>query len=152
MGVITEIKTVDYESCIPDNSFFVRWLNPIGGFDSWLFGTRQVHEYNVKDKDTFEPVINYLQLANGIQQTTGKEAIEFITVGYEGLTLDKVNGLKHIVTSPLIYWISGTPGSNDFQQLIIGVETGSYKLYDNGDWLHNMEITFIKPKLQTQSV
>ncbi len=150
--IITEIKSVDYETCIPENPFFVRWLNPIGGFDSWLFGTRQVFDYDVKDKDIFEPVINYLQTANGIQQTTGKEAFEFITVGYEGLTQAKVDGIKYVLTSPLIYWIVGTPGSNEFQTMIIGVKSGSYQIYDNGDGLHNMEITFIKPKLQLQSV
>ncbi len=149
--IVTEIKTVKFQSCIPENPFFVRWLNPIGGFDSWLFGTRQVFEYDVTDKDIFEPVINYLQIANGIQQTTGKEAFEYITVGYEGLTQADVDGIKHVVKSPLVYWIVGEPATNDFQQMIIGVKSGSYRIYDNGDGLHNMEITFIKPKLQLQS-
>lgn len=150
--IVTEIKTIDFEACIPENPFYIKWLNPLSEFDYWLFGTRQVLAYDIDDVDVFEPVVNYLQIANGLQQVTRKDAFEYITVGYEGLTQAKVDGIKHVLKSPLIYWIVGTPASNDYQEMIIGVKPGSYTCYDNGDGLHNMEITFIKPKLQTQSV
>jgi len=133
------------------NPFFVRWLNPLGGFDSWLFGTRQTYSLDVEDVDIFEPVINYLQVANGLQQVTRKEAFAFITVGAEGLTQEDVIGIGYILQSPLIYWIDGDPTANDFQTLIVGVKPGSYKVYDNGDGRHSIEITFILPKRQTQS-
>lgn len=148
--IVTEVKTIDFENCIPANPFFVRWLNPLGGWDSWLFGVRQVHAYDIDDTDTFEPVINYLQIANGIEETLKKDAFENITVGYDGLTKARVDGIKYLLTSPKIYYLEGNPQYSNFIKLVIRVKPGSYKIYDNGDGLHSMEITFIKPKLQTQ--
>lgn len=149
--IVTEVKTVQLEVCIPDNPFFVRWFNPLGGWDSWLFGTRQVHAFDVDDLDTFQPNINYLQIANGVQQVLGKEAFELVTVGYEGLIKSQVDGIKYLLTSPKVYYINGTPGSNDFIRLEILVKPGTFRIYDNGDGKHSMEITLIKPKLQIQT-
>ena len=149
--IITEVKTLKYKNCIHENPFFVRWLNPLGGWDSWLFGTRQVYNLDTNDIDTFEPVLNYLQTANGVQEVLRKEAFAMVTVGAEQLDLEDIQGLAYIVQSPKIYQISGQPTSNDFVQLLLGIKTGSYKIYDNGDGKHSIELTFIRPKLQTQS-
>lgn len=148
---ITEIKTVDVEQCIPENPIYLTWLNPLGGWDYWLFGTRQQYTIQTKDLDTFQPVINYLQIANGIQESLGKEAYMKVKLGYEGLTRAKVEGIRHILTSPKVYVINGSPGSNNFQKLVVNIDKGSYKVYDTGDGKHGLELTVIAPKLLLQT-
>ena len=143
---VTEIKGIDYVDCTPENPMQLFWLNPLPGFDTWVFSRRQEFTLSTSDKDIFEPIINYLQLANGIQTPLGKEAFMSIKLGYEGLNRQQVIGISYLFTSQLVYVMQG------INQVVVSVREGSYKLYDTGESKHKIEFEIVLPRLYTVSL
>lgn len=142
---VTEILTVDYESCTPEQPFQLAWVNSLSGVDTWVFQRRQEYTLDAKDMDTFEPIINYLQLANGRQRVTQKDAFMMVKLGYEQLNRQQVIGIKELLISPCVKWIDGT------NETVVMVKEGSFDLYDTGESKFELEFEIIMPKLYTVS-
>lgn len=154
---ITEIKTVKVVKCIPKNPFMLKWLNPDGGFDYWLFGIRQEFTREVTNEQEFEPVIHYLDTAykpGGVQRTLQRTAYEAVKIGYEGLTVNDVQGIQWVLSSPLVYWVQTpelAPSDNNYKVSIVAVKPGSFFIQDNTQVLQKLEMEIVKPKLFIQS-
>ena len=144
--IVTEILRCDYVSCTPENPFQLAWINSLGGIDTWVFSHHQEFGLEVSDMDEFEPVINYLQLANGIQRVLGKDAYGTVKLGYEGLTKQQVVGIKELLISPLVIWVAGT------SETVVVVKDGTFKLFDTGESKFKLEFEIVLPKLYTSSV
>jgi hypothetical protein len=142
---VTEIKTVDYVDCTPDQPFQLAWLNSLGGVDTWVFQRHQEYKLDVKDMDEFMPVINYLQTSNGRQRVLKKDAYVMVKLGYEQLTKQQVIGIKELLISPLVKWIDGT------NETVVVVKEGSFELFDTGESKHDLEFEIVMPKLYTSS-
>lgn len=142
---VTVKQRVDYVDCTPEQPMQLAWLNSLGGFDQWVFGRHQEYKMDVKDMDEFEPVINYLQIANGRQRILKKDAYMIVKLGYEQLTQQQVIGIKELLISPLVKWIDGT------NETIVVVKDGSFELYDTGESKFDLEFDIIMPKLYTVS-
>ena len=144
--IVTEIKRVDYVSCTPEKPFQLAWLNSLGGTDTWVFSKHQEYKLDVKDMDNFEPIINYLQLANGRQRVLKKDAYMNVKLGYEQLTEQQVIGIKELLISPLVIFVDGS------NEIVVVVKEGSFELYDKGESKFDLEFEIILPKLFTSSL
>ena len=102
--IVTEVKTVNYVSCTPENPMQLVWLNSLGGTDTWVFSRRQEYMLNVSNMDEFEPIINYLQLVNGVQRVLKKDAYVNIKLGYEQLSYQQVTGIKETLAKVCFLW------------------------------------------------
>ena len=142
---VTEILTVDYVDCTPEQPMQLAWLNSLGGVDTWVFQRHQEYKLDVKDMDEFEPVINYLQISNGRQRVLKKDAYVMVKLGYEQLTKQQVIGIKELLISPLVKWIDGT------NETVVVVKEGSFELFDTGESKHDLEFEIVMPKLYTSS-
>jgi len=142
---VTEILTVDYVDCTPEQPMQLAWLNSLGGVDTWVFQRHQEYKLDVKDMDEFEPVINYLQISNGRQRVLKKDAYVMVKLGYEQLTKQQVIGIKELLISPLVKWIDGT------NETVVVVKEGSFELFDTGESKHDLEFEIVMPKLYTNS-
>lgn len=144
--IVTEVLRCDYVSCTPEQPMQLAWINSLGGVDTWVFSKHQEYTLDVKDMDTFEPVINYLQLANGYQRVLKKDTYVSVKLGYEGLDNQQVNGIKELLISPLVILVDGT------SEKVVAVKDGTFKLFDTGESKHKLEFEIILPKLFTSSV
>jgi len=144
--IVTEVLRVDYVGCEPQSPMQLVWHNSLGGVDSWVFSRRQEYSLDVRNEDTFEPIINYLQLANGLQRVLKKDAFMVIKLGYEGLNAQQVIGIKEVLISPLVYLVDGAT------QLVVVVKDGTFKLRDTGESKFALEFEIVMPKLFTVSL
>jgi len=142
---VTEILTVDYVDCTPEQPMQLAWLNSLGGVDTWVFQRHQEYKLDVKDMDEFEPVINYLQISNGRQRVLKKDAYVMVKLGYEQLTKQQVIGIKELLISPCVKWVAGT------NETVVVVKDGSFDVFDTGESKFDLEFEIIMPKLYTNS-
>tara|TARA_R110000772_G_scaffold112048_4_gene216235 strand:- start:1395 stop:1775 length:381 start_codon:yes stop_codon:yes gene_type:complete len=122
------------------------WLNSLGGTDSWVFSRRQEYTLNVSNMDEFEPIINYLQLVNGVQRVLKKDAYVNIKLGYEQLSSQQVTGIKELLISPYVVVVDGAT------EIVVVVKDGTFKLRDTGESMFSLEFEIILPKLFTSSL
>lgn len=144
--IVTEVKTVNYVSCTPENPMQLVWLNSLGGTDTWVFSRRQEYMLNVSNMDEFEPIINYLQLVNGVQRVLKKDAYVNIKLGYEQLSYQQVTGIKELLISPYVVVVDGAT------EIVVVVKDGTFKLRDTGESMFSLEFEIILPKLFTSSL
>ena len=144
--IVTEKQRVDYVDCTPENPMQLAWLNTLGGVDTWVFSIHQEYSLSVSDVDTFEPIINYLQMANGVQRVTKKDAYMMVRLGYGGLTAQQVTGIKEVLISSLVKVVNGT------SEIVVAVKDGTFKLGDVFDSKRDLEFEIILPKLYTTSL
>ena len=142
---VTEKQRINYVSCTPEQPMQLAWLNSLGGVDTWVFQRHQEYALDVKDMDTFEPVIRYLQIVNARQRVLKKDAFIMVKLGYEQLSQQQVIGIKELLISPCVKWINGT------NEIVVMVKEGSFQLYDTGESKHDLEFEIIMPKLYTSS-
>tara|TARA_R110000868_G_scaffold21064_7_gene88030 strand:- start:57 stop:437 length:381 start_codon:yes stop_codon:yes gene_type:complete len=122
------------------------WLNSLGGTDTWVFSRRQEYMLNVSNMDEFEPIINYLQLVNGVQRVLKKDAYVNIKLGYEQLSYQQVTGIKELLISPYVVVVDGAT------EIVVVVKDGTFKLRDTGESMFSLEFEIILPKLFTSSL
>lgn len=144
--IVTEVKEIDYLDCIPENPLQLMWLNTLGGMDTWVFSRHQEFSASVSDVDQFEPVVNYLQIANSNQKVLNKELLVVVNLGYEQLTTQQVIGISGVFSSALVYAGIG----QYFVQVV--VKAGTYKIFDTGESKHKLEFDIILPKQYTSSL
>lgn len=144
--VVTEVKEIDYVDCPPENPMHLMWLTQLGGLDTWVFSRHQEISFDVSDTDEFEPVIDYLQIANARQKTLSKDMFIKINLGYEQLETQQAVGISYVLSSPLIYANIGGYWSQ------VVVKSGTYKIYDTGESRHKLEFEITLPKYYTQGL
>lgn len=151
-GRISEIKTVDIERCIPNNPVYLRWLNTLGGWTSWLFGTRQIVTYDVEGKELFTKNIGELEKMDGLDEWVGKEAEKVLKLGYENLPTHKVELIKGLLYSPKVYQVTWDTSVNPpiITRTVVRVKPGSFSIIDTGESRHDLEIQIIYPRLFIQ--
>lgn len=144
--IVTEVKRVDYVACTPENPMQLVWINSLGGIDSWVFSKHQEHSLEVEDMDEFEPIINYLQMANSRQLVLGKEAYGVVKLGYEGLSRQQVIGIKELLISQHVKWVDGASERG------VAVKSGTFRIYDTGESKFKLEFDIVLPKFYTSTI
>ena len=144
--IVTAVQNIEYVDCTPTEPFQLAWLNSLTGTDTWVFSKMQEYSLDVSNTDTFEPIINYLQIANGVQRVLKKDAFMVVKLGYEGLTGQQVIGIKELLISPYVVWLNYT------SEMIVSVKPGSFKIGDTSQSKQSLEFEIILPKLYTASL
>lgn len=101
---IQEDATVYFErTCTPDNPFYVRWVNSLGGFEYYMFGQNKVYSDESAGFVDFAPVQSEGVESNRSREIIGiSEAKRTVTVGAEQLEKDMFIMLSNMQYSPRI--------------------------------------------------
>lgn len=137
-----EIKTIDVNSNCSNQSIYLTWLNYLGGMDYWLFTAQK--EYGVDIEDVQQTEVNLFinwpdsYDGNRIKYDTKRTSRENILVRSQNLTLEQVQGLKYIKTSPLVQ-IHYNDNNNTTKNVL--VDNSSFTVYSESDKLYTISFT-----------
>jgi hypothetical protein len=141
--ITINVKRAIEQSC---NTFFVRWLNTLGGWDYWLFEGKIYEGFKVENGNNYESYFDNISDTKDFENVTFKNVSPAVQVGSNTLTKNEAEGLKVLPTSPKIYWYN-----EDLSKWIgVRVEPGTFNIRSTKDDYFNIELTFVKPKYFNQ--
>ncbi len=130
------------DGCVPDAPFYIRWINTMGGWDSWMFERREETD-DVEDVSSIQ-----LHAANptDTQTTVSLSASRTVTVGEGLLSKDEYRALAALPRSPRIQWYN-----EELQawQTIVVAE-GFSATWNSRNGFGDVEFTFALPRILTQ--
>lgn len=141
--MISKKLTVECSKCIPNNPFYIRWINRYGGFDYWMFSKRQTFEREIKNIETFEPYISDFFNASGTATVIDKSIESKVTIGAEGLTVNEWRILSFIADSAFVQWYD----EENMKWINIIVEKSKLALQTDSS-RHGLELTIQLPTPQ----
>ena len=141
--ITINVKRAMEQSC---NTFYVRWLNTLGGWDYWLFENKIYEALNVENGNNYESYFDSISEISDFENVTFKNVSPAVQVGSNTLTKNEAEGLKILTTSPKIYWY------NEEISKWIGViiQPGTFNIRSTKENYFNVELTFVKPKYFNQ--
>ena len=95
---------------MPDNPFYIRWVNQQGGWDYWMFGYRQFASRSVSNQITFNPYVQNQELVKGFEKVVGMEAGEKIKAGSSSISENDYECVSRLIYSPYIEWFNEASG------------------------------------------
>jgi hypothetical protein len=131
--------------CMPDNPFYVRWLNDMGGWEYFMFSFRQNIEKSVENQQYFHPYTRSSETAKGYVRAAWIESAEQITVGAGMLSPTEYEALSKIIYSPQIEYYNKDLG----KWFTLAIEDSTI-IKDTRDVTGSVEITFNLPSPQLQ--
>lgn len=131
--------------CVPDQPFYIRWINRLGGVEYYMFARHQTFQPKVKSSSTYEVYVE-----NPITARTNARAYTITTdnvvvVGADGVHEEQYKALANMPFSPTIEWYNEQLG----QWVEITVSKFDGKC-DSDTSSHDLEITFNLPTINTQ--
>lgn len=143
-SILQELK-VKQIFCTPNNPFYVRWINQMGGYDYWMFSKRQVFTNKTDNKKTFRPYIYNIKEAQTTTELYKFDVTEQVVVGAEQLKNEYFKPLSKIILSPQIEWY------NESTSKWIRIYVADYDFdYNTAKSSQDIEITFNLPDKQLQ--
>jgi hypothetical protein len=141
--ITINVKRAVEQSC---NTFYVRWLNTLGGWDYWLFEHKIYEALNVENGANYESYFDEIYSISDYENVSAKNVSPAVQVGSDTLTKNEAEGLKILPTSPKVYWY------NEELSKWIGVivEPGTFNIRSSKDNYFNVELTILKPKYFNQ--
>ena len=131
--------------CLPDNPFYVRWINDMGGWDYWMFSVRQSIDNSISDTVEFKPYCDDLSEANSAVSIIHLIPKKTITAGAEQLTENEFDVISRLIYSPKIQFYN--PTTHKWLGLLLNeAEIGK----DNSLAKQSLEFKFIAPQPQVQ--
>ena len=141
--ITINVKRPAEQSC---NTFYVRWLNTLGGWDYWLFEHKIYEALNVENGNNYESYFDSISEISDFENVTFKNVSPAVQVGSDTLTKNEAEGLKVLTTSPKIYWYN-----EEFSKWIgVIIQPGTFNIRSSKDNYFNVELTFVKPKYFNQ--
>lgn len=131
--------------CIPDNPFYIRWINEKGGYDFWMFKSYPSDEQEIED------IINTLPYPSDqyrIWHRASAIGRKRITVGDGLLTREEFECLKFIPRSPLVEWYDESIGK--WQTVVF--EDSISVTWNSRSGLGDIEYTFTLPPIKLQQL
>ena len=131
--------------CIPDNPFYIRWINEKGGYDFWMFKSYPSDEQEIED------IINTLPYPSDqyhIWHRASAIGRKRITVGDGLLTREEFECLKFIPRSPLVEWYDESVGK--WQTVVF--EDSISVTWNSRSGLGDIEYTFTLPPIRLQQL
>lgn len=133
---------------------YISWLNYLGGFEYYLFKAHKEYDIEIEDAGTVdinmfpEWPASYGINGDTIRKQTFRNSRNKIIVRSDFLTLDQLNALAYIKTSPCVQIVY----SRTDRRTVL-VDTDSFKKYDEGEKLYTLEfsISYTDP-IPSQSV
>jgi hypothetical protein len=90
------------QSCTPENPCYLRWINPLGGYDHRMFCRNQLYTQSVAAKTAVSPVTDDILNAGYTEYLLDREVGRSLTVGAGSLTAAEYAALLCITTSPRV--------------------------------------------------
>ena len=118
----------------------ITFLNYLGGFEYFFFTAKK--EYQVDVEETGETRQNILPNwpnswglnADTLDKQTFRKSRDSVIVRSQYLTLNQLNALKHIRTSPLVQIMTSR-----LDRRTVIVDSDSFKVYDEQDKLFSLQ-------------
>lgn len=151
-SAISETKTIEIDGVCVENPIQLCWINPLGGFDYWVFHTAQDISDNISNERTFEQYIADIGTATGRKKTLSKEVRTEIQLGAEHLTVQQMEGLRHLFASPNVMMFDSYNDDGSPKWVTVGVNTGTFIVQKTDENKMNVTFKIILPEryLQTQ--
>jgi hypothetical protein len=141
--ITLNVKRPAEQSC---NTFYVRWINTLGGWDYWLFEGKIYEGFKVENGNNYESYFDNISDTKDFENVTFKNVSPAVQVGSNTLTKNEAEGLKVLPTSPKIYWYN-----EEISKWIgVRVEPGTFNIRSTKEDYFNVELTFVKPKYFNQ--
>lgn len=142
-GEVIKRKYID-SVCVPENPFYVRWVNVLGGRDYWMFGYRQYESKTIMERKEFMPYSDSSEVKGFVRDLSlkGRGAI---TAGAGNLNSNEYEALSDIIYSPMVEYFN--------EELGLWIEVKAEEVELNGDnrsYVHSIELKFILPTRQLQ--
>ncbi|WP_026463658.1 hypothetical protein [Adhaeribacter aquaticus] len=96
MPQYTKTLTIQIQRHCPANGIFLRWLNPICGWDGWLF-TGDTDEDAAEGESSY-----YLPVGARVETVLAKQVNDGLTVRAGNLTKDQARAIAFIQSSPRV--------------------------------------------------
>ena len=147
MSDITKTITVKVGT-VCRNAFYVRWLNTLGGYDSFMFQINQLYNIDVEELGRAGIYVTDVATAEGNLKATRFRGKPRVQVTMNGLSKNEAIALQDLRTSTEVHlWV---PATSKWKR-IIPLE-GSFQSYATD--LVNNEFTceFELPGIITQSI
>ena len=130
---------------MPENPFYIRWINRQGGYDYWMFSYRQYLTRSISNQQTFNPYVENQETADSFEELYDLSANESVRVGTEGLNANDYDCVSKLIYSPKIEHYN--PETMKWTRIF--VEKGDNEL-DTRSILNQLEFTFKLPTVQLQ--
>ena len=130
---------------MPENPFYIRWINRQGGYDYWMFSYRQYLTRSISNQQTFNPYVENQETADSFEELYDLSANESVRVGTEGLNANDYDCVSKLIYSPKIEHYN--PETMKWSRIF--VEKGDNEL-DTRSILNQLEFTFKLPTVQLQ--
>lgn len=131
--------------CVPQQPFYVRWINDLGGVDYYMFARQQKHQPQVKSVSSYSPYVGDSSEASANQLSYSLATDNTVTVGCSGLAQVEHDTLVRMPFSPLIEMYDTK--LRKWIRLNVSKYDGSY--YSRTE-TKSFEVTFSLPTLNTQ--
>lgn len=139
----SETLTLNVNTDCNNQDIYLTWKNYLGGMDYWLFTAIKDYGIDIEGVQTAEVNIfkDWPTSYNGqsMRYETKRDASETLVIRSQNLTLEEIQGLKYIKTSPMVQVVTGTETSPIFRTIL--VDNQSFKVYSDQDKLYFMEFT-----------
>lgn len=130
---------------MPENPFYIRWINRQGGYDYWMFSYRQYLTRAISNQQTFNPYVENQETADSFEDLYNLSANESVRVGTEGLSANDYDCVSKLIYSPKIEHYN--PETMKWTRIY--VEKGDNER-DTRSILNQLEFTFKLPIVQLQ--
>lgn len=130
---------------MPENPFYIRWINRQGGYDYWMFSYRQYLTRSISNQQTFNPYVENQETADSFEDLYNLSANESVRVGTEGLSANDYDCVSKLIYSPKIEHYN--PETMKWTRIY--VEKGDNER-DTRSILNQLEFTFKLPIVQLQ--
>lgn len=131
--------------CVPDNPFYVRWLNRDGGVDYFMFGKTQKKTKSLKSVTTYAPFVEDTQSARTNRKIYSMEAEAGIKAGTSLLNKTDYEAIAAMPFSPLIEYYE----EQLYKWIRVAVEKFDGETDTKGE-MFSVEISFTLPNINTQ--
>ena len=121
---------------------YITWLNYLGGFEYFFFTSKKEYQIEIGNTGTTKNNVlpswpqSYAKTADTLRKQTFRESVKKIVVRSQHLTLNQLEALSSIKTSPLVQIVE----SRTDRRTVI-VDTDSFKKYDEIDKLFSLQFT-----------
>ena len=131
------------EGCVSEYPFYIRWINPLGGYDFFMFNAKKTGKI---DRANTEIV----QFASPSDENQSQVAAWFtitrtLTTGAGGLSRKQYEALSHILVSPKVDWWNESTG----KWVSVVVDNQSLT-WDTESGFGSVSFTFVLPRTLLQ--
>lgn len=132
-SAVSEEKEIKVNQDCYNQSLYLTWKNYLGGQDFWLFTAEKDYSIEIEETQTTEKniFIDWASSYNGdtIRQQIKRVSRESVLVRSQNLTLDQVNAIKYIKTSPVV---------KIYGDRTVLVDSDSFTVYSETDKLYSI--------------